>query len=156
MSSWYFSANASPPLISSHCFYLLSSVSASHLAPRFPAAASRAVFSSLVKDTEGRGAPLPACDLGRLSHGNEIVCGETSPLRLMARKTRSARSVISRLLSLRLHLCIYIPLHQDNRCNFGIHFFSLPRHLFLQSMNYSHLYLFFSITVYSLLSRWRY
>lgn len=37
------------------------------------------MFSSPVKDTEGHGAPLPAGDLGRLSHGNKIVRRETRP-----------------------------------------------------------------------------
>lgn len=59
-----------------------------------------------------------------------LFAGKRGLPRLMARKTGSARSVIWRLLLLRLHLCIYIPFHRDNRfCNFGIHFLSLPRHL---------------------------
>lgn len=61
-----FCANASFPLISSYSFYLLS-------------LCLPLIFHPLVKDTEGRGAPLPACDLGRLSQGSKIVCGENKP-----------------------------------------------------------------------------
>ncbi len=144
MSCWYFGADASLPLISSHCFYLLSLVSVSSRTPFFPAAASRTAFSSPVKDTEGRGALLPACDLGRLSHGNEIVCGKTSPLRLMARKTQDP-PVVSFDVSSYWDCACAFTYPYAKITDATLEYISSLCHgvAYLQSMNYSHFYLFF-------------
>ena len=90
-------------------FLFTLSIAASHLSPPFFCpTAWRAKQSA--KDTEGRGAPLPAPDLGAFVSWKQdcLWVKKTAPLRLMARKTQSARCVIWRLHLLRPHLCINI------------------------------------------------
>lgn len=97
MSFWCFCANASYTLISSHCFCLLSFLSASHLSSFLCYMVSEAEshgFFNLVKDTEGHGVPLLACDLGCLSYGNKIVFRENKPASADAKEDTICCSVI--------------------------------------------------------------
>lgn len=89
MCLWCFCANASPPLISSHCFstFFLAYLSSFIISVLHGKLSSESQF---FQPGEGHGVPLPACDLGCLSYGNESVCVKTSPLWLMAKTTQSA------------------------------------------------------------------